>query len=242
MCSRLGWYPKKLKRTIEKYQEEGLIRIGIKLSMSKGFDLLSQMVDEISLNSGRTHGARFIHGAIEARGYAVDLNLVKKILSTIDAKGAFERYNGRLVKRVPYSVKGPLSLIHIDGCHKLIDWKIVIHGGIDGYSRFITFMDVRTNNRADSMFKSFLDSVQRHGLPSRVRGDFKVENVKICRYMNIRRGSNRGSFIVGPSKRNQRIERLWRDVASGFQTRFGNLFVQMEQHGDGERSQWKEVW
>jgi hypothetical protein len=231
MCSRLGWYPKKLQKTIEEFQELGYIQIGRKLGKSKGYDLLFKLVDELSLQSGRTHGARFIHGAIEAQGYRVCIKLVKQILREVDPEGAHERFYGHLVQRVPYFVKGPLSLIHIDGCHKLIHWKIVIHGGIDGYSRFITFMDVRTNNRAETMFESFFASVQRHGLPSRVRGDFGVENVKICRYMNLRRGNNRGSFIAGPSKRNQRIERLWRDVANAFQTRFANLFMQMEQHG-----------
>lgn len=231
ICSKLGWYPKKLKKTIEKYQNEGLIKIRVKLSKSNGYDELYNLVDQLSSKSGRTHGGRFIHGAIEAKGYAVNLNLVKEILSEVDPIGVFERFNGRLLKRVPYSVKGPLSLIHIDGCHKLIDWKFVIHGGVDGYSRFITFMDVRTNNRAETMFESFFASIQAHGLPSRVRGDFGVENVKICRYMHLRRGCNRGSFIAGPSKNNTRIERLWRDVANGFQTRFHNLFVSMEMAG-----------
>ena len=40
-----------------------------------------------------------------------------------------------MIKRQPYKVAAPLSLVHIDGNHKLIRWKFVIVGGIDGYSR-----------------------------------------------------------------------------------------------------------
>jgi hypothetical protein len=31
-----------------------------------------------------------------------------------------------------YEVAGPMSLWHVDANHKLIRWKFVIHGGIDG--------------------------------------------------------------------------------------------------------------
>ena len=41
----------------------------------------------------------------------------------------------------------PNSLWHIDGHHSLIRWRIVIHGGIDGYSRLIVFLHASTNNR-----------------------------------------------------------------------------------------------
>ena len=42
--------------------------------------------------------------------------------------------------------------------------------------------------------------------------DYGVENVQVCDAMVEARGEGRGSFIAGPSTRNQRIERLWRDV------------------------------
>ena len=50
-----------------------------------------------------------------------------------------------------YSVDGPNSLWHIHGNHKLIRWKVVIHGGIDGHSRTIVFIQCATNNRADTV-------------------------------------------------------------------------------------------
>jgi len=58
-----------------------------------------------------------------------------------------------------------------------------------------------------------------------------VENVLICEDMVARRGSNRSSFIAGPSTRNQRIERLWRDVFRCVTVTFYYTFYAMEQTG-----------
>ena len=131
--------------------------------------------------------------------------------------------------------------MHIDGHHKLIRWKIVIHAGIDGYSRyaefdltihrFITFLKANTNNRSDTVLSAFLESVDLYGLPSRVRGDFGVENYGICQYMEAARGSGRGSYIAGRSVHNQRIERLWKDLFERQLLYFYNLFWDLEQQG-----------
>lgn len=74
---------------------------------------------------------------------------------------------------------------------------IIFHSFIDGCSRLVTGIRAHNNNRADTVLDLFLDSVEEHGLPSRVRGDHGTENVLVCQYMEEMRGIGRGSYIWG---------------------------------------------
>lgn len=114
--------------------------------------------------------------------------------------------------------------------HKLIRWRIVIHGGIDGYSRIPVYLHASDNNRAESVLDSFMGAVRTHGLPSRVRADYSGENTLVSQFMlrHPSRGPGRGSFITGESVHNQRIERLWRDVFSTCISPFYELFYSLE--------------
>ena len=77
----------------------------------------------------------------------------------------------------------------------------------------------------------FLTAVEEHdGLwPLRIRDDKGVENVKVCDAMAVMCGSGRASFIVGPSTRNQRTERMWRDVFRSVCHCFYHIFYAMEE-------------
>ena len=109
----------------------------------------------------------------------------------------------------------PNSLWHIDSHHKLIKWRIVIHGGIDGYSRLPVYLRASDNNRADTVLDCFIKAVSDYNVPSRVRCDKGGENVLVSEHNMLNhpmRGPGRRSCITGRSVHNQRIERLWRDV------------------------------
>ena len=110
-------------------------------------------------------------------------------------------------------------------------WKLVVHGGIDGYSRLIVYLNCANNNRADTVMKAFSQAVQVYGVPKRVRADRGTENVQVSDYMNSIHGLARRSFIAGRSVHNQRIERLWRDVFSSCLLTFYSLFYHMEETG-----------
>ena len=60
-----------------------------------------------------------------------------------------------------------MFILLTDGHHKLMRWRFVTHGGIDGYSRLIVFLQCSCNNTAATVVTLFEKAVQQHGLPSR---------------------------------------------------------------------------
>ena len=83
-----------------------------------------------------------------------------------------------LVVRQVHSVPCSNYIWHIDRHHKVIRWRFVISGGVDGVSRCTLFLICSDNNHATTIHSLFTAGVSQFGLPDRVRSDHGGENIK----------------------------------------------------------------
>ena len=187
------------------------------LQQRQQYSPISDQVLDVAIVSIRRQfphcGQRMMQGHLRSMGLVIQRHRIRDSLVRIDPIGAALRWSSVIPRRT-YRVACPNALWHIDSNLSLIRWGFVVHGGIDGYSRLITYLSCATNNQANTILCSFLNGVLRFGCPSRVRSDRGMENYYVARFMLWFRGCNRGSHITGSSIHNQRIERLWRDVFS----------------------------
>jgi len=126
----------------------------------------------------------------------------------------------------------------------------VIHGFIDGYSRFITGIWASNNNTGQTVLNIFLRVAEIYGVPNRLRGDHGVENILVAAWIEEFRGTQRGSYIWGRfvfplvsltliltiiiyrSVHNIRIERLWVDITAQIGASWAEAFTDLEiNHG-----------
>ncbi|XP_041845240.1 uncharacterized protein LOC121642553 [Melanotaenia boesemani] len=129
-------------------------------------------------------GYRMVKGRLRSLGIHLQWRRVTASMHRVDSLGILSRLTGLgCIVRRTYSVRAPLSLWHVDTNHKLIRYNIVLFGAVDGYSRKVMCLNAATNNRAQTAFAAFKKATEKHGIPSRVRGDQGVENVEIAQYM-----------------------------------------------------------
>lgn len=146
-----------------------------------------------------------IKGLLAADGFRASKDRIHATLQLIDPVGCAIRRAGLIIRR-KYQVSGLNALWHIDGNHKLICWGFVIHGCIDGNTRFMIYLKCRTNNYAVTVGHCFVEATRIYGVPSRVHGDHGGENQIVGMLMLWWHGLGRGSFLCGCSVHNQRIE------------------------------------
>lgn len=175
------------------------------------------------------NGIVMMWGHLKSINIFVTRQKVAESLMRVAPELVHYRRSNSISRRV-YSVPAPNYLWHIDGLHCFIRWKIVIHGGIDGYSRRIVYLHASDNNRATTVFVLFHEAVMECGWPSRVRSDKGGENVDVAQAM-LMRGTERQSHITGSSVHNQRIERLWRDTFRCVGHLYYGLFYELEDCG-----------
>ncbi|XP_028417759.1 uncharacterized protein LOC114542313 [Dendronephthya gigantea] len=169
-------------------------------------------------------------GALRCKGFKIQRWRVRNCLRKLDPVGTALRGHVAIYRR-KYYVPYPNFLWHLDGNHKLINWRMVVHACIDGYSRMIIYLSCENNNLASTVYNLFIEGVSKYGLPKKIRTDHGLENVQAARYMLQQRGTDCGSVLTGRSVHNVRVERLHRDVYSGVLSHYASLFTFMEGEG-----------
>ncbi|CAD6960472.1 unnamed protein product [Tilletia caries] len=221
---QLDYFERTMPQTSVQATLERTARGQLKISIDS--NTLCELLSAVELSSGCARGEV---QQFQMRSFMLRERM-RLAMQEVDPQQLQARW-AKTIRRRDYYVPFVNSLWHVDGHHKLIRYKIVIHGGIDGKSRVVTFMQANSNNRADTVASCFRAATQQWGWPSRVRADHGGENLKIKAMMEHARGHHRGSFVQGPSTRNQRIERLWVDLQAWTTGTYKTIFGQLEADG-----------
>jgi predicted DNA-binding protein YlxM (UPF0122 family) len=148
---------------------------------------LRQAIYDVYKQGSGAQGYRMVVKHLAVQGIHVPQDVVMFACSILKAD-EIQLFGNRTIVRRRYRVPFPNSLWHFDGHHKLIRWKFVIHGCIDGFSRRVIWLAVKNNNRAETVAELFDDAIEIYGVPSRVRCDHGGENVLVGQRMEEIRG------------------------------------------------------
>ncbi|XP_046569551.1 uncharacterized protein LOC124277874 [Haliotis rubra] len=177
-------------------------------------DLALFLVDELE-NSGKRLGYKLMHLKCRQEGLVVTQDTVRMLLHILDPVGVAVRRRHRLQRR-EYLNCGPNFLWHIDSYDKLKPYGICINGAIDGFSRYIVWLEAHcTSSDPKVVAGYFIQEVQiRKGCPARIRSDKGTENTHVRDMQRFMRQNHNDqyaniSFLVGSSNHNQRIEQWW---------------------------------
>lgn len=177
-------------------------------------DVASFVSDSLN-TSAQQHGYRLMHLRCTLNGYKISMHNVRKLLKLLDPEGVELRRRRRLIRRRYYS-KGPNFTWHLDSYDKLKPYGIAINGCIDGYSRYIVWLEANfTASDPKVVGGYFMKTVEMlNGFPEFIRGDRGTENVVVEQlqtvlHETINDRNATDHFKYGRSTANQRIESWW---------------------------------
>ena len=168
---------RQLKRIL---RNQGLFR---RRNYSNPYEIVSAVERELC-GSGSSIGYRLRHHRLRNDyDLAVDKEIVRLILKTLDPKG-FERRPRRRLRRRKYYAKGPNYIWHIDGYDELKPLGFCFHGAVDGYmhSRRILWLEASiTSNDFSVLAEYYCDCIKQvRGGPRIVRADEGTENCNVA--------------------------------------------------------------
>ncbi len=106
---------------------------------------IASFVQSEMATSGRLQGYRWLHLRAIQRGYVVSQETMRMVIKEIDPEGVEPR-RARRLRRRQYFSRGPNALWHMDSYDKLKPYGIAINGCIDGFSRFVLWMEAYNTN------------------------------------------------------------------------------------------------
>ena len=166
-------------------------------------DAVVNRIKQIHPNDGEC----MLIGHLTRLNVIVPRSRVRASIHRVDAIVTSQRRSITTRRRI-YHSECPNFVWHIDSHHKLIKWRFVTHGSIDGCSHLVTYLHYADNYRASTVFAFFTKAVDEFGLPQKICTDLGGENTEVWRYM-IEQHSSNATVITGASTHNQRIERMW---------------------------------
>ena len=215
------------RSTLYRRMEESGVSIDDYTKLSK--TSLDKIVKDIKISHPKD-GERLMQGHLSRLGLKVKRKDLRSSIHRVDPHGVEFRKQHAIKRRI-YCVPHPNALWHLDSHHKLIRWRLVIHGAIDGFSRLVLYLECTNNNQATTVVSMFKKGVSHFGLPLQIRSDHGSENVDVWRFMIAAHNYDYSSVITGSSTHNQRIERLWRDVHRCVASIFSEMFYTLESEG-----------
>lgn len=127
---------------------------------------LDDIVKDIK-HSFPNDGEVMLQGHLLRLGVKVPRSSLRAAIHRVDHLNTVNR-SSRVINRRTYSAAHPNAVWHIDGMHKLIRWRFVVHASVDGFSRMIVYIKCADNNRAQTVLEEFLYGVSVFGLPVQV--------------------------------------------------------------------------
>ena len=117
------------------------------------------------------------------KGIKVPRAKLRLAIHRVDHSNTVQRQSSVISRRV-YTNPHPNAVWHIDGNHKMIRWRLVIHAGVDGFSRCITYIKCANNsNSAMTVLDGFTEGMSVYDRPVCVRSDHGGENIEVWRSM-----------------------------------------------------------
>ena len=222
IASMLGVSRQTLYRRLEEFD----------ISTDKFSELSQTDLDELVRDIKKEHphcGEVLLQGLLIHKGIKVPREKLRIAIHHVDHANTIHRRSSTISRRI-YTTPCPNSVWHVDGNHKMIRWRLVIHAGIDGYSRCVVFVKCSNNNCATTVLNTFLEGVSVFGMPTRVRTDHGGENTEIWKHMLTTSGKQ-SSVLTGSSVHNERVERMWRDITRCVSSPYISIFRQLESEG-----------